>query len=172
MAADLTTRDVVQFVHDTYGSGVYAYDGGSGTVLLFGDVDRSVVASLEEQFGALDWELCEQWLDKQPHIIIRLAQIDDSGATQRRETDPSLGMVAAAYGAVPPPVDNSDELAQLSERAEDADRYRQLLWGVVHNARGPTGTPWLARVCKATGCGSTVAKELCREFGVDPDRTE
>lgn len=56
----------------------------------------------------------------------------------------------------------------------DLERYRKLLWGVVHNAhrmsvRGDqSGTVLFGLVSEICGCGSTMAKELCKEFGLDP----
>jgi hypothetical protein len=54
-------------------------------------------------------------------------------------------------------------------------RLRDLIWGVMHNVKGPSkyrskyGAPRWVLVRNAFAVGSGVATALCREFGLDPD---
>jgi hypothetical protein len=54
-------------------------------------------------------------------------------------------------------------------------KERDLIWGVIANLNGPSkyrskhGTERWVLVRNAFGCGSTVARGLCCEFGFDPD---
>lgn len=58
-----------------------------------------------------------------------------------------------------------------TRKAMSLEGDEKLLWGVVHNAGHLTDhkTPRWAAVSKATGCGRTVAQELCLRFDADPE---
>lgn len=57
---------------------------------------------------------------------------------------------------------------------KENDRLRKLLWGMVHNCtshqyRKRQKHPRWVAVMDTCGTGSTTARELCREFGTNPD---
>lgn len=62
----------------------------------------------------------------------------------------------------------------MGSLSDNLDTLRRVAWGVVHNARRlgqvqTVGRPLWSLVMELTGQGSTSARELCREFEVDPD---
>jgi hypothetical protein len=61
------------------------------------------------------------------------------------------------------------QAAEIERLRAEARADAKLLWGVAHNVKGKRGRIRWAAVRDAVGCGSSVAAELCRRFGVDPD---
>lgn len=61
---------------------------------------------------------------------------------------------------------------QLTETRKELEKLKRIAWGAVHNARrdrrGRLCERWVA-VRDAIGVGSSTARDLCREFGLDPN---
>lgn len=70
-------------------------------------------------------------------------------------------------------VESDLELARdvRAETKKELERLKRIAWGAVHNARrdrqGRRCERWIA-VRDAIGVGSSTARNLCREFGLDP----
>jgi hypothetical protein len=54
-----------------------------------------------------------------------------------------------------------------------ANDKKRVIWGMVHNAKNfrKRGEPLWLVVSRMCGVGSTWAKELCLDHGVDPEDT-
>lgn len=61
--------------------------------------------------------------------------------------------------------------ATIDARDIEIERLHRLVWGAVHNAGGLSECmrPRWVHLRDALGIGSTTAKELCREFDLNPD---